>query len=186
VNSIEAELVVDTLALTRGMRRLEDSSYKIFFSHYYRRLWAYLAVLNDGQEEELEEILQEVFEKVVLHIKEFEEEGAFWAWLATIAKNTYRDSQRKKNRLNNFRERLTNFVSHVLPATNTLQVVDNWTLEQAMTKLSDDERRLIYSKYFIGESYREIAGRLCISEKAVELRLSRARHKLRELMIDRG
>ncbi len=184
MNGIEPELLVDTLALTRGMRRLDDVSYEQFFSRYYRRLWAYLAILSDDREEDIEEILQQVFEKVVLHIKEFNEEGAFWAWLATIARNCYLDSRRKRHRLDTFKESLAYLVPQLFPPASNRQLIDNWTLEQKMMGLSADERRLIYGKYFLGESYRELALHFSVTEKAVELRLHRARKKLRQMLTE--
>ncbi len=183
MNSIDAELVVDTLTLTQGMVRLDNSSYERFFALYYRRLWAYLAVLSDGQEEELEELIQQVFEKVVKRIREFEDEELFWAWLATIAKNCYRDSRRRKVRSSRFRDAIESLTPFLSGREQTDVQIDRMTLEQALSQLTENERYLVYNKYFAGETYRDLARELGISEKAVEQRLSRARTKLRNHLL---
>ena len=179
-----AESVPDVNSLTRGMSKLDDACYEMFFAHYYRRLWTYLSVLSDGNEEDAEEALQQTFEKVVKNIDVFTDENKFWAWLATIAKNTYRDLRRKRSRLSRFRDALLNLTAVTLGQSETDEQLDSITLEQAVSRLTDGEQQLIRHKYYTGLSHREMAHNLGISEKAVESRLARVRTKLREFLID--
>ena len=53
---------------------------------------------------------------------------------------------------------------------------------QAMEELSQRDREILLLKYQHGFSYKEISGRLSLSESAVEARLHRARKRLRKLL----
>jgi RNA polymerase sigma-70 factor (ECF subfamily) len=55
-------------------------------------------------------------------------------------------------------------------------------VRQALGKLTSRERELLLLKYTENWSYRELAERLNISESALEARLHRARHRLRDLL----
>ncbi len=175
--------MADIASLTRGMVELDERSYEDFFALYYHRLWAYLSVISDGSEDDSEELLQCVFEKIVKNIRTFNDEGAFWAWLATIAKNTYLDSRRKHGRFNRFKEGLLNLIQLFNREDEAEQHITQLSLEQAMTTLSEAERHLIVSRYYCGESHRAIAAELNTSEKAVESKLARVRSKLREQLL---
>ena len=56
-------------------------------------------------------------------------------------------------------------------------------LEQGLPHLAADERELVERKYFTGQTVREIAGELKLSEKAVESRLVRVRLKLKQKLL---
>jgi RNA polymerase sigma factor (sigma-70 family) len=57
-------------------------------------------------------------------------------------------------------------------------------LESSLEALPFDERRLLEAKYSARRSVREIAEELNLSEKAVESRLVRIRHKLKTAMLE--
>jgi RNA polymerase sigma-70 factor (ECF subfamily) len=57
-------------------------------------------------------------------------------------------------------------------------------LESGLEALPFEERRLAEAKYFERRSVRELAEELGLSEKAVESRLGRIRHKLKAAILE--
>lgn len=55
-------------------------------------------------------------------------------------------------------------------------------LEQAMKKLSPDERRAMYLKYYVDMTVREIAAEMKISKSAADRLIQRAEEKLKKLL----
>jgi RNA polymerase sigma-70 factor, ECF subfamily len=69
---------------------------------------------------------------------------------------------------------------HDIPLVWLLSQERRELLRAALARLPDDDARLLREKYFAGRSYRDLAGQLGISEKAVDSRLHRARQRLRD------
>ena len=57
---------------------------------------------------------------------------------------------------------------------------------RALASIAPADREVLTLKYGEGWSYREIANRLGISEKAVESRLDRARQRMRRMLAREG
>ena len=169
--------------MTRGMKRLHNASYYVFFSSYYNRLWAYLVVVSNGNAEDIEEVLQITFEKVVKHIKVFRQEHEFWAWLCTISRNSYLDSLRKRKRSLRAFEMLSDYLSLFSSPEEKIDDTDSTLINRALQELEPTERILIEQKYYQGNNHLEIGASLGITEKAVESKLARIRKKLRRKLI---
>ncbi len=171
----------ETIAnLTMRMSRLEDAAFSEFFQRYYRRLWAYLRVVANGDETHLEDALQLTLEKVVKSIRVFDSDASFWAWLATIARHTWIDLVRKQQRLTRLRDALSWLWRE--PAMENNEALSQLQFDTALEGLSDEERSLLRQKYLEGQSYQDIAQRCRLSEKAVESRLARVRARLRSIL----
>lgn len=180
------EQVPDVTTLTRKLKKLDPAGYDRFFKLYYRRLWAYLAVISNGDNGNIEEALQLTLVKVVQHMRIFKHEDEFWAWLAVLAKNAYRDCQRHQFRFTRLRKALQfNLVMDSEPRIEDTVESDvaSKKLDHVLQLLNDAELGLIRQKYFDGSSYRQIAGRLGVSEKSIESKLARIRAKLRQLLL---
>ena len=149
------------------MKRLDEASYELFFKHYYRRLWAYLLVVANGDSGNIEEALQNCFEKVVKHIRVFTNEGEFWAWLCVIARNAYWDSQRKQLRFNRIRKAIKHFLVGQADSEPFEHDTQLQRLDDALLLLNKNEQCLVRKKYFEGYTYRQIAEGLGLTEKAV-------------------
>jgi RNA polymerase sigma factor (sigma-70 family) len=57
-------------------------------------------------------------------------------------------------------------------------------VDELLAELEPVARRLIEGKYIAGESVKELSAQTGLSEKAVEARLTRLRHRLRERLIN--
>lgn len=166
-------------ALTRGMKRLDGESYNKFFDLYYDRLRRYTITISNGDVEETKEALQVSFEKIVKHIRVFDCEESFWGWLTTVVRNSYFDSYRKQDRKRRFLNLFKIQSAQIDSMSELATDLDKSQLQTALLDLSATERGLVTDKYFQGESYRELAIKYDMTEKAVENKLWRIRKQLR-------
>ena len=105
----------------------------------------------------------------------------FAAWLHTVARSALHDCWRRRR-------------TFWLLLRNPLAAPDDATtepddaklteaLETALAQLESTDRALLEQKYFSGHDVRSLAAQLEITPKAVESRLTRARAKLRHLLV---
>jgi len=177
---------LDITALTRALARGDESAYRTFYEAYFQRLFHYLLVVTAGDEDAAREALQATLMRVVRHIKPFTDESVFWNWLTVLARSAITDQTRKRRRYLAFLDR---FTSHARAQQSVSEDTDaeaqlSTLLDRALEGLPEEERALMEQKYFARESVRDIAARLQTSEKAVESRLVRVRHKLKQAVLD--
>jgi RNA polymerase sigma-70 factor (ECF subfamily) len=175
----------DVAALTRAMTKGDEMAWRTFYDAYFDRLWRYLLVVADGNEDAAREALQGALVRVTRHIKAFQDENAFWSWLAVLARSAFADETRKRRRYFSFLDRFTRHVI-VESEIRTDNHADEWLrvlLERHVALLPPDEQRLVEQKYSARRSVREIADDLQITEKAVESKLSRVRKKLKDAVL---
>jgi RNA polymerase sigma-70 factor, ECF subfamily len=172
--------------VTGRMVKGDEMAYRLFYDEYYDRLRRYLLVVTAGNEDAARDALQSALLRVVKHIRKFSNENEFWCWLTVLAKTAFFDQTRKRKRYWSFLERFTRH-SEVEESVDTQADSDDQLLnllEQSLTILPTDEKRLIQSKYLEGASVREIAEEFQTTEKAVESRLVRIRRKLKASLLE--
>ncbi len=165
----------------------DETAYRTFHEAYFPRLLRYLLVIARGDEDAARETLQATLVRVVRHIKIFTDEAQFWNWLTVLARTAFADRHRKRSRYRAFLDRFKTHVETTAPhlengAADAQLLAE---LESLITELPGEERALVERKYFSGESVRAIATTFQTSEKAVESRLTRARRKLKELLLEK-
>jgi RNA polymerase sigma-70 factor (ECF subfamily) len=178
---------LNVAALTRRMAAGDELAYRTFYDAYFNRLSRYLLVVTAGDEDATREALQSALVRVVRHIKAFPSEPVFWSWLTVLARSALSDQTRKRRRYLAFLDRFTwhTRAQRAAPDDPEADAKLVTLLESNLGALPFDERRLLEAKYFARRSVREIAAELDLSEKAVESRLVRIRHKLKTAILDR-
>jgi RNA polymerase sigma-70 factor (ECF subfamily) len=168
----------DVAALTRAMVRGDEAAWVNFHREYSGRIHRYLLVLLKGDDEVASEVLQVTFTRIARHVREFSEETVLWHWTTRLARTALIDELRKRGRRE---ESLRELAQE--PSGESER--EDWSelLQQALAQMETAERELLQHKYLEGQSVREIASDSGGSEKAVESRITRARVKLRALMI---
>jgi len=171
--------------LTRALVAGDEAAYRTFHDTYVPRLFRYLLVVTAGDEDAAREALQAALVRVVRHVKIFSDETRFWNWLTVLARTALADQRRKQRRYFAFLDR---FTSHARAEAAPGNDGDADTqllalLEHGLHHLATDERELVERKYFRGQSVREIAVELQVTEKAVESRLGRVRQKLKDRLL---
>jgi RNA polymerase sigma-70 factor (ECF subfamily) len=136
-----------------------------------------------GEPDEVQDVVQEVFLSVLQNLKRFRGESKLSTWLTAIALNECR-SHRRRSLL---RPRTLFHLAKTLAAppeedrpAESAEVHER--LRRAVRRLSAKYREPIVLRYFEELSVREIGQVLGISANNVEVRLTRARYKLREML----
>jgi RNA polymerase sigma-70 factor, ECF subfamily len=168
------------------MAQGDETAYRTFYDAYFDRLFRYLLVVTAGDEDAAREALQSALVRVVRHIKVFPNDDVFWSWLTVLARSTLSDQTRKRRRYLAFLDRFTwqTQAPRTVPIDPEVESRLDILLTESLEVLPSDERRLVEAKYFAGCSVRDLAGEFGLSEKAVESRLVRIRHKLRTAILE--
>ena len=173
---------LDIQALTRAVRRGDADAFSRFYDLYSFRLYKFLLVLARGDENEAREVCQAVFIKLAKRCDAFDDERRLWAWLCVVAKNTFLDHCRSRQRLNRFvpLDELSVEPNDHVNSEHRLGDI----LHEALAALPPDERELIQAAYVDKRPLRELADEAGQTYKAVESRLGRLRHKLKEQLLN--
>ena len=177
---------LDVAMLTRSMVAGDELAYRTFYDAYFNRLSRYLLVVTAGDEDAAREALQSALLRVVRHIKVFPSDAVFWSWLTVLARSALSDQTRKRRRYLAFLDRFTWHTRAEQAAPNDPHADARLLglLDSSLEALPSDEQRLAEAKYFERRSVRELAAELNLSEKAVESRLGRIRHKLKAAILE--
>jgi RNA polymerase sigma-70 factor (ECF subfamily) len=168
-------------ALTQRLAAGDEAAFREFHAQYFDRLYQFLLVVARGQEHEAREALQETLLRVARSARPFDNETVFWCWLKAIARNAARDAGRKRSRYAALLHSFAFFKRPELPsAPATADARLTAVLDECLAELSADDRALVQGKYFSGATVTELAHRTGLTCKAVESRLSRLRHELRD------
>ena len=163
----------------------DEMAWRTFYNAYFDRLWRYLLVVAQGNEDVAREALQLALVRVTRHVKVFPDENTFWSWLTVVARTAFADENKKQRRYLSFLDRFTSQAGVELDGTTDPHADEQLgnLLENHVKLLPPDEQRLVELKYFRRRAVREIADELRTTEKAVESKLSRIRKKLKDAML---
>jgi RNA polymerase sigma-70 factor (ECF subfamily) len=156
---------------------------------YKERLYAYLLRLSRDRDA-ADDLLQDVFLKVVKKLGSYGEREKFSAWLFTVAHNAVMDhfrsdSRRREESLDAVREDkppLADTLASGEPGPDKLLVMAGRAavLQAAFDRLSPEQREIFLMRHYSGLSFKEIAGILGVPIGTVLARMSRAMAKVRE------
>ena len=135
-----------------------------------------------------EDIAQEAYLKVWSRLDSLRQPGSFMPWLRQITRNLARDHLRKLQSRPGDRSDAhdSEVCMDQLPAQHPdgeaalLEAEQTAMIRRALDALPDDSREVLTLYYREGESSRQVAELLGLSDAAVRKRLSRARASLRE------
>ena len=159
----------------------------------HQRSILYLAYDLVGNYEDAKDLAQEVFIRAFEKLNQFEERSQFSTWLNRITVNLAIDFHRKnKKKLNqtiehnfdeiHYNEILEGFNQQDSPE-KAIEFKENRNLlEQAINKLSMNQRTAIALKYFHQNSTKEIAEIMGCTENTVRIHLFRAMGNLKKLL----
>jgi RNA polymerase sigma factor (sigma-70 family) len=172
-------VVVLTAALAHG----DEAAFREFHSTYAGRLLRYAFTVTHGECLLAEEAVQLALVRIAAKVRRFDEEAAFWAWLARVVRSCVIDSARRQARYAAVLERLR-AQPYLESSPREIDGAFSEYLEVALASLSVDDRELLRAKYDERESTTELAARAGCTPKAIESRLARLRQRLRELVLN--
>ncbi len=140
-----------------------------------------LAYLLLGDPDEAQDIAQETFIRAYYALPRFDLSCPLRPWLLRIASNLTKNRQRSLGR---FLTALTRFAREPKnePETPSRAGDDADLLWQAVRRLAEPHRQVLYLRYFMELPETEIAQTLNIAPGTVKSRLHRAHHSLRNLI----
>ena len=175
----------------RELVRMAQSGKEAAFEELVRRHQQRVLGLVSGilhKHEDVEDIAQQVFLKVYLSIKKFDQRAAFSTWLYKITVNECWDHLRKKKVRPMVYEsdlsedqvsKLDGIVSAARGAVSPSERVEvKDLLERMLGKLSEEDRQLLVLKEVEGFSVQELAVILDLNVNTVKVRLFRARGRI--------
>ncbi|WP_245970339.1 RNA polymerase sigma factor [Pseudochryseolinea flava] len=154
----------------------------LLFERYKRPLYGFFYGMNKDAELS-EDLVQNVFVRILKYRYLFRGDGDFRTWMFHIARNVNHDHFRKnkinaKDSLESWEERLgsTENRSTQFQAEEEMQL-----LSMAMDQLPDDKREILLLSKYQEKKYKEIGEMLGCTESAVKVKVFRALQELKEV-----
>lgn len=178
-------------ALIPAAKRGDAPAFEKLVLRYRRRVFA-TALRITNNREDAEDVVQESFHKVFLHLRDFEERSQFSTWLIRIAMNEALMLLRRRRGILETLPETTDeeaystfdvFVDQRLnPEESCWQRERTKILTEAINRLGPKVRSTILLRNIEGRSLQEIAQVLGTSIGAVKARIFQGRRKLRRTL----
>jgi len=130
-----------------------------------------------------EDLVQNVFERIIKFRRQFRGEGKFTSWMYSIARNELADHFKKqrryarKNRSIDWKDDIADSgLKEKLEKEHQLKLV-----EEALNRLSLDKRELLVLSRYQGLKYKEISDIYNATEGSIKVKIFRALNDLREI-----
>ena len=154
----------------------------LLFERYKKPLYGFFYGLNrDG--ELCEDLVQNVFFRILKYRYLFRGEGEFKTWMFHIARNVNNDHFRKnklnaKDSIESWQDRLGSDENR---STEIQQDEEMQILSMAMDRLPEDKREILLLSKFQEKKYKEIGEIIGCTEGAVKVKVFRALQELKEV-----
>ncbi len=163
---------------------VDEETFRAFYDRTARALWAYLSRMT-GDPQAVDDLLQEAYYRFLRARVAFDGDAHRRNYLFRIATNLVRDSWRRRAAAPAVagNESAENLAGDASFAARTESRAD---LRRAMARLTPRERALLWLAYAQGSSHREIGETLGVHAGSIKSMLSRARHRLAEMLRSSG
>lgn len=174
---------LETLSDNTLMLKVKDGDIDrlgLLFERYKKPLFGFFYGMNKDAEL-CEDLVQNVFFRILKYRYLFHGEGDFKTWMFHIARNVNHDHYRK-NKLGKTEsvELWQELIGHEdMYALQIQQDEDLKTLSMAMDRLPEDKREVLLLSKFQEKKYKEIGEILGCSEGAVKVKVFRALQELK-------
>jgi RNA polymerase sigma-70 factor (ECF subfamily) len=159
---------------------IDEDSFRVFYEHTSRPLWAYLARLS-GSQTDADDLLQETYYRLVRAGTVFEDESHRRRYLYTIATNLVLDRRRRS--LTRPEAPIAGDVEDLPAADAGANSLEHRTaVRHAMSGLKPRDRALLWLAYAQGASHHEIGAALGLKPASIRSMLFRARRRFANLI----
>ena len=149
----------------------------VLFERYHLAVFNFYYKLT-GERALSEDLVQEVFFRILKYRHSYKPETAFRAWMYQIARNARVDHFRKKRPETSWEPEMSPAVTPDDPAQ---QKQENALLHAALMELTDDKREVLVLSRFQDLKYEDIAKMMGCEVNTVKVRVHRALQDLREI-----
>ncbi len=152
------------------------------YDEYFDRIARYIYA-RLGDRHEAEDLAGDVFLKALESLKSYKERGIpMQAWLFRIAHNVLVDRLRKKGRMATVPIDDVSIAAGEDPAVTAERSIEIERVNEAMQKLTPEQREVVRLRFFSGLSSKEVGAILQKSDGAVREMQSASLKKLRGLL----
>jgi len=155
----------------------------LLFKRYHRPLFGFLFHMT-SQREASEDMVQNVFYRMLKSRHTFTGNGEFKTWMYHLARNVLKDHTKKNKRsaahydISEFAERIAGGIT----ANEGIEKnQESGILQNALANLNPDNREVLILSRFQELKYHEIATIMNITEGAVKVRIHRAINQLKNM-----
>ena len=153
----------------------------MLFERHHRGLFRYFVSMNRNRELS-EDLVQDVFFRMLRYRASYDPKQSFTAWMYQIARNASVDSAQKRKGevigIDEFAERRAD--PAVGPEQSAATTQNLKLLRQALDRLPADKREILILSRFEGMKYEELAGVLGCEVGTVKVRVYRAMRALEQ------
>lgn len=157
-------------ALSKGDQRAFDELYKRF----YAQLLGYFKNMLWGDREKAEDMVHDLFAKIIKNPDYFDTNRSFRTWLFSVASNMCKNEYKKQAVRKNTSTGVEDYRS-ISSSTNVLAEVQDIQFQQAfeenLAKMDEKHREVFALRHLEGFSMKEIAEVMEINEGTVKSRL---------------
>jgi RNA polymerase sigma-70 factor (ECF subfamily) len=170
-------------ALMTAVRSGDLGKLGILFERYHGPLFDFLARMT-GDRTAAEDLVQDIFVRILKYRATFRDGGSFETWLYRIARNARADYFRQRTPVEPLEgEALDRPEPAPGPALRLMADRDRARLKRALMLLPEDKRELLVLARYRDMKYERIAEILGIEVGAVKVRVHRAIRELRTLFL---
>ncbi len=155
----------------------------LLYERYNKELFRYFWYLTSSTETS-EDLVQNVFYRILKNCKQYRGKGKFISWMYSIARNLWADYYKQNKRLDTKGELPHWHVNDEL--TIDEQIAKEEQIRQvrsALNRLDPDKKEVLVLSRYQGLKYHEIADLLKTTEGAVKTKVFRALNELKEIYI---
>ncbi|MDD2680953.1 MAG: RNA polymerase sigma factor [Patescibacteria group bacterium] len=166
----------------------DQDKFSYIINRYQEKLARYLRRLGVSNEEDVKDLLQDIFLKVYLNLNEFDQDLKFSSWIYRIAHNQAISNYRKKQvRPEIHAFPIDNINFDILADDIALDEISDKHLRQelisrGLEKISIKHREILILKFFEDKSYQEISDILKKPSGTVASLLNRAKKSLKNAL----
>ena len=157
----------------------------LLFERHHRALYGFLFRMT-SQRESSEDMVQNVFYRMLRYRNTFQGSGDFKTWMYHLARNVLKDHLRKNkgNAGQSSAEGLEGRIGGGPSPVDLIEKKQEWkALLNAMEDLSPENREILILSRFQDLRYHEIARIMDMTEGAVRVRVHRAIHSLKNIYL---
>lgn len=156
----------------------------LLYERHHRSLFGFFYRLTDSGSQS-EDLVQNVFYRLLKYRHAFKNEGKFVYWLYAVARNVSKDVYKKKDPLMHSSE-LDDMPEKGLEDFNAEEKItheeQHVSLKNALNSLSEEQREAIVMSKFQGMKYHEIAVIANCTESAIKARIRRGIMEMKRIM----
>jgi RNA polymerase sigma-70 factor (ECF subfamily) len=176
--------------LVEQFRTGDSAAFQELYDRYYNRIFR-IVFHYTGDTDMTEDIVHDVFIRVLRHMDSFNVERKFSSWIYRIAVNCSKNDINRRVKDHDLTEQVRyrfrdEPVKSRSPEDQIIEKTELHELEQAVRELGDRFRDVFILRYTEGMPYRDIARVMKCSERTAKWRMKRALQQIHHYLNERG